>query len=83
MHKEQKELQNVSSLHGLIIYYNHKKNRGKITQNAAHGQGALALDGFILGAYHFQGFEHGNYKCDVVMVQIPDIQNLFSQKKNL
>jgi len=25
MHKEQKELQNVSSLHGLIIYYNHKK----------------------------------------------------------
>jgi len=34
-----------------------------------------------LGAYHFQGFEHGNYKCDVVMVQIPDIQNLFSQKK--
>jgi hypothetical protein len=34
----------------------------------------------MLGAYHFQGFEHGNYQCDVAMVQIPDIQNLFCLK---
>jgi len=51
------------------------KNRGKITHNAAHEQGSLALDGYGCLPL-FQRFRTWNYQCDVTMVQIPDIQNL-------